>query len=88
MFTGILTNYDERRLATLDLSVPILLASGDADPIGGYGKAVIALYDDYQARGYEDLTLYLYDGARHELFNETNKDEVTQDIYNWMMERI
>lgn len=88
MFTGILTNYDERRLATLDLSVPILLVSGDADPIGGYGKAVIALYDDYQARGYEDLTLYLYDGARHELFNETNKDEVTQDIYNWMMERI
>lgn len=88
MFTGILTNYDPGRLAALDLDVPVLITSGDADPIGGYGKALINLYDDYQALGYTDLTLYLYDGARHELFNETNKDEVIQDIYDWMADRI
>ena len=88
MLGGMLTNYDPRRLAALDTGVPLLLLSGDADPIGGYGRGICTLYEDYQALGYEDVTLYLYEGARHELFNETNRDEVGVDILEWMDARI
>lgn len=84
MLGGMLTNYDLRRLAVLDTSVPLLLLSGDADPIGGYGRGIRALYESYLDLGYEDVTLCLYEGARHELFNETNRDEVTADILDWI----
>ena len=83
-----LPNYDPRRLAALDTSIPILILSGDADPIGEYGKGVRRLLSDYQALGYNDATMILYEGARHELLNETNRDQVTADILNWMEQRM
>lgn len=88
MLGGMLTNYDPRRLAALDTSIPILILSGDADPIGEYGKGVRRLLSDYQALGYNDATMILYEGARHELLNETNRDQVTTDILNWMEQRM
>ena len=88
MLGGMLTNYDPRRLAALDTSIPILILSGDADPIGEYGKGVRRLLSDYQALGYNDATMILYEGARHELLNETNRDQVTADILNWMEQRM
>lgn len=84
MLNGMLTNYDPRRLATLDTSIPLLLLSGSGDPIGNYGKSVRHLLADYRALGYTDASLILYPGARHELLNETNRDEVTEDILAWL----
>ena len=84
MLSGMLTNYDAHRLSSLDTHIPLILLSGDADPIGSYGKGVEKLYDQYEALGYEDLTLKLYPGARHELLNETNRGEVMDDILAWL----
>lgn len=84
MLGGMLTNYDPRRLAALDTSVPLLILSGDADPIGEYGKGARRLLADYEALGYDDVNLILYEGARHELLNETNRHQVTDDILDWI----
>lgn len=84
MLCGMLTNYDPRRLATLDTSIPLLLLSGSGDPIGNYGKDIRHLLSEYEALGYTDASLILYPGARHELLNETNRDEVTDDILTWL----
>lgn len=84
MLGGMLTNYDPRRLASLDTSVPVLILSGDADPIGEYGRGTRRLHESYQALGYKDLHMILYPGARHELLNETNRRQVTADILAWM----
>lgn len=88
MLTGMLTNYDPAELAKLDTTVPMVLLSGASDPIGDYGKGVSRLFSQYQLLGYNDLGLCLYPGARHELLNETNRDEVTKDILDWMNARI
>ncbi len=65
--------------------LPLLLVSGDRDPVGGPGGAnVTALADRYRAAGITDLTVTLYPGARHELVNETNRDEVTADVVAWL----
>ena len=88
MLGGMLTNYDERRLAALDTSVPVLILSGDADPIGEYGRGTRRLLAEYEARGYSDATMILYPGARHELLNETNREQVTADILAWMEARL
>lgn len=68
--------------------MPLVLLSGASDPIGDYGKGVSRLFSQYQLLGYNDLGLCLYPGARHELLNETNRDDVTQDILDWMNARM
>ncbi len=56
-----------------------LVMSGDTDPVGGFGKGVRKVYDGLQKNG-ANVKLKLYSGARHELFNETNREEVFADI--------
>ena len=65
-------------------TLPILLASGDADPVGNYGRGVKAVYDRLVAAGVENVTLKLYPDARHELHNETNKDEFLRDVLDFI----
>lgn len=60
-----------------------LVISGDTDPVGGFGKGVRYVYDNLKKNG-ADVELKLYEGARHELFNETNRDEVFADLIKWI----
>ena len=64
-------------------SLPIFIISGTDDPIGNKGKGVTEVYESLNDAEIYDLKFKLYDGARHELINETNKEEVFDDIYNW-----
>jgi alpha-beta hydrolase superfamily lysophospholipase len=64
-------------------SLPILLISGTEDPIGNKGKGVTEVYESLVDAEINNLTFKLYEGARHELINETNKEEVFEDIHNW-----
>jgi alpha-beta hydrolase superfamily lysophospholipase len=75
-------------VARIPKALPILLASGDQDPVGDKGKGVQRLHDIYKAAGISDLSLKLYPGARHEILNETNRDEVTMDICDWIAARM
>jgi len=65
-----------------------LVMSGDADPVGNYGRGVIFVHKKLREKGVSDLTLKLYEGARHELFNERNREEVFADIFAWIKARI
>ena len=57
------------------------------DPVGEYGKAVERIYNKYK-KHMDDVELKLYDGCRHELHSEINAQEVFEDIYNWIVERV
>ena len=63
--------------------LPTLVVSGDCDPVGDYGAGVKFVYDSLASRGCK-ATLKLYEGARHELFNEINREEVFADILDWI----
>jgi alpha-beta hydrolase superfamily lysophospholipase len=67
--------------------VPILMLQGEDDSLGNE-KSVVALADRYVKVGYSDVTLILYRGARHEVYNETNRDEVFADLSVWLTERL
>ena len=58
--------------------------SGRADPIAGDGRLVELLGQRYRDAGVQDVTVTLYDGARHEIFNETNRDEITGHVIGWL----
>ena len=73
--------------AGLDASVPMLIVSGSDDPLSR-GDGLTRLADAYRARGVRDVALKIYPGARHELLNETNRDEVYTFVTTWLLERI
>lgn len=64
--------------------LPLFLFTGDKDPVTQMGKAVVSLEKAYKKCGIQDITTKYYPGARHECFNETNRDEVTQDFIDWL----
>ena len=64
-------------------TLPVLILNGDADPIGG-GEGGRLLAERYRAMGLVDVVLEVYPEARHELFNELNRDEVTADLLAWL----
>lgn len=69
---------------SLDKDLPMLLISGDMDPVGNYGKGVQKVFQRLQSTGIKDVSMILYPDARHELLNEINYDEVVQDVYSWI----
>ncbi len=64
-------------------TLPILLISGECDPVGNYGKGVKQVYRDLLKVG-ADANLKLYPDCRHEILNDTCKDEVMADILNFL----
>lgn len=64
--------------------LPLLIISGDADPLAGGGQLVELLGQRYRDAGLTDVTVRLYPEARHEVFNETNRDEVIGDVVDWV----
>jgi alpha-beta hydrolase superfamily lysophospholipase len=68
--------------------LPILVQVGQADPIGGEysNKALVKAYR--KNAGTNDIELFVYHDARHEIYNELNKDEIIQDLIDWINIRI
>ncbi len=75
---------DPEALAGIRSDLPILLVSGDADPLAGGGQLVEVLGQRYRAAGVIDVSVHLFPGARHEIFNETNRNEVTDHVIDWL----
>lgn len=67
---------------------PIYVFSGSHDPVGEMSKGVQQLVDLYRAAWLTDVTCNLYDGGRHEMLNEVNRDEVINDLKTWLSERL
>lgn len=74
----------QENLTKIPKNLPVYLFSGALDPVGKAGKGVKSLFESYKALGIKDVSMKLYEGARHEMFNETNRDEVTADLVKWI----
>ena len=65
-------------------NTPIYFFSGDEDPVGGMGKGVQKVTAMFRASGCQHVTLRLYQGGRHEMLNEINRQEVLDDLLAWL----
>lgn len=83
-FNGLKGIYSAETLGQIPKDLPILLSSGDRDPVGGSGKLVSRLYEEYKAIGLTNLSIKLYPDARHEILNETNREEVYSDFLTFI----
>ena len=75
---------DREALSGIRSDLPILIVSGDADPLAGGGQLVEVLGQRYRDAGVTDVTVQLFPGARHEIFNEINRDEITTYVLDWL----
>ncbi len=73
-----------RQFGAIPRNLPVLLISGEQDPVGGFGKGVRRVYKQLLSIGMKDVSMKLYPKARHELLNEINRQEVYEDLRNWM----
>lgn len=79
---------DPRNLARVPADLPIHIAVGTEDPCNQGMTLVYELLEDFRYAGVRDLTWKGYEGARHEILNETNRDEVQRDLTGWLDARI
>ena len=83
-FHVMLQDSKAEKAGNIRTNAPMLLISGENDPVGDDGKGVRIVFDRYKKAGVSDMTLKLYEGARHEVLHELNWEEVFEDILQWM----
>ncbi len=84
MFAGARRAADSAELARLPKDLPVYIAGGSKDPVNADLALLLALADRYRAAGLTDVTVQSYEDARHEILNETNRDEVISDLLQWL----
>ena len=84
MFSGFKYIHKNSHIKEIPEGLPLFFIAGTADPVGSYGQTVEDLVRIYRDKGIRDVELKLYEGARHELLNETNRAEVIADITTWL----
>jgi len=88
MFQGISNLHDTKLLNMIPKDLPIFFVSGEEDSVGTFGKEVKLAVDSLKQVGINNIDLKLYPNDRHEILNETDRDTVYEDLYNWIEKRL
>lgn len=84
MFVGILTLKDKENLKKIKKNLPVLFISGQDDPVGAMGKAVVQAAKSLEDVGLNDVEVKLYSGARHEVLRDHSKHQVFEDVVKFL----
>lgn len=87
MFRSIQFIQKKANLNRIPKELPIFLIAGAEDPIGDYGKGVERVYQQMQEANIADVTIKLYKDDRHEVLNETDREQVFEDLLTWLESR-
>ena len=88
MMGGLQFIVDRNNLAQMDKDTPVYFLSGDRDPVGSMGRGVRKVAGMFRRAGCGDVTVKLYPGGRHEMFNEINRQEVFEDLLTWIERKL
>ena len=84
MFTSMVRVIDPAELKRIRKEMPIYIVAGDRDPLNRKLAALKPLAERYRAAGIKNVVEKYYRDGRHEMLNETNRDEVMRDLLAWM----
>jgi alpha-beta hydrolase superfamily lysophospholipase len=82
--SGLLAIDNKDYFRSVPSALPILILGGTRDPVGEDARGLRRLAQTLEQAGVQRVTTKLYEGARHELVNETNRDEVMDDLIAWL----
>ena len=74
--------------AKIRKDLPVYILAGSEDPVSEKTKGLLQLLRAYGSAGLTDVTHHFYPGARHEIFNETNRGEVVHELLVWLRTKI
>ncbi len=80
----ILRLHKKDNLEKMPVTLPVFFVSGAEDPVGDYGEAVKKVYKSFVDEGMQKVEMKLYEGDRHEILNEKDKETVYEDIFGWI----
>lgn len=82
--------YIERKdsLSAMKKDLPVFFIAGGDDPVGAYGKGVEQAAEAFRKAGMTDVSVRLYPLGRHEILNEINKEEIYEDVAQWIASKI
>ena len=86
LFTGLRNLHRHKPFANHDKDIPVLLLSGECDPVSNMGKGVHNLAKIIRNSGVRHVDKKMYSEGRHEMLNEVNRDEVMNDLFEWIHE--
>ncbi|MBW7457839.1 alpha/beta fold hydrolase [Paenibacillus sepulcri] len=84
MFDGLLYITKKSNIRHMPRNLPIVMLSGQDDPVGAYGKTVKRAYRSFGKAGVMELGMTLYEGMRHEILNEIGREQVYGDVLKWI----
>ena len=84
MFAAGTVAVDPKQLARIRKDLPLYIFAGDKDPINAELTRLRPLVERYRVAGIRDITTDFYHDGRHEMLNETNRDEVVRNLQNWL----
>ena len=88
MFEGMKVLTRKNAMDKILKGLPVIFVSGAQDPVGACGEGVTKVYQKYVAAGLTDVQMKLYADDRHEILNETDRQQVYAELYAWLEERI
>ena len=84
MMKGIHYIQQSKNLKNMKKHLPVFFIAGSEDPVGPYGKGVERCAREFRKAGMINVACKLYPECRHEILNELNKQEVFEDVANWL----
>ncbi|MCI2061250.1 MAG: alpha/beta hydrolase [Eubacteriaceae bacterium] len=84
LFESVLFSCDPKNIDLIPKDLPVLIVSGADDPVGDMGEGVKHVFEQYKKAGIVDVSMKLYEGDRHEILNELDKDVVFADLLEWI----
>lgn len=84
LFDGLARLNDKKLYDNIEKNVPICFISGEDDPVGKTDNALDKAIAMYKNANFKDITVRKYQGGRHEMFNETDRDLVINDLIAWI----
>lgn len=88
VFNGMLGLQRKEGIHMIPKGLPVLFVSGADDPVGDFGKGVCKLYEKYKKAGICDVSVHLYSGDRHSILNETDRQQVYEDLLRWFEDHL
>lgn len=85
MFTGARRLADPDEISALRRDLPLYVVVGADDPVNAGPILLWPLVDRFRVAGLTDVMVWVYDEARHEIFNETNRTQVLDDLVQWLI---
>lgn len=84
MMKGIYYVQKPEHLAAMNKELPVWFIAGGDDPVGNYGKGVLQAAAAFRKAGMKQVSQRIYPLCRHEILNEINKEEIFEDVLQWI----